>query len=58
MFPEHSFLASCLQAGLRIEDLKNFTYVDVMKILISFIPEKEENLTKKATQSDIDKFLR
>ena len=55
MFPEHSFIASCLRNGLTIDDLRFLTYVDVMKILISFIPEPEKE--KLASQSDIDKFL-
>lgn len=33
------------------------TYVEIMKILVSLIPKKE-NKTKKATQADIDRFLR
>lgn len=51
--------------GLRIEDLKYLTFVDVLKMFYSFSfcfesPEKnarEEKQTKKATQADIDKFL-
>ena len=57
LFPEHCFIATCLRAGLTVNDLKILTYVDVMKILISFIPKKKSN-TKKATQADIDRFLR
>lgn len=57
MFPEHSFIASCLSAGLSIQDLKLLTYVDVLKILVSLIPESQEK-EKMATQSDIDNFLR
>lgn len=57
LFPEHSFMASCLRVGLTINDLKILTYIDVMKILLSFIPKKQEQ-TRYATQQDIDRFLR
>jgi len=55
IFPEHSFIATCLRVGMCISDLKLLTYVDVMKILLSFIPSK--NNQKYATQRDIDKLL-
>ena len=38
-------------------DLKEFTYVDVMKILLSFIGSNNQSIQKKATQRDIDKLL-
>lgn len=63
LFPEHDFLVSCLRMGLRIEDLKILTYVDVLKILISFIGrdnEKEsatQNRVREATQEDIQKLV-
>ena len=56
-FPEHSFYGSCLRAGLTIHDLKTFTYVDIIKILLSFISDKKTNTIPKATQADIDKLL-
>lgn len=56
VFPEHSFVANCLKVGLTINDLKNLTYVDVMKILISFLPDKKTN-SNSATQKDIDRLL-
>ena len=56
IFPEHEFLGSCLRIGLTISDLKELTYVDVMKILITFIGGKKSNV-KEATQRDIDKLL-
>ena len=55
MFPEHEFLASCLRVGLHISDLKELTYIDVMKILLTFIDSKPKG--NKATQSDIDMLL-
>ena len=55
IFPEHEFLGSCLRIGLHIADLKELTYVDVMKILITFITDN--STSKEATQSDIDKLL-
>lgn len=59
-FPEHSFIATCLRVGLTINDLKEMTYVDVMKILLSFMPrksEEEENGYRKATQADWDRLM-
>ena len=55
IFPEHEFLGSCLRVGLHIADLKELTYVDVMKILVTFITDN--STSKEATQSDIDKLL-
>lgn len=40
---------------MTISDLKELTYVDVMKILFTFIDDKQ--ITKRATQRDIDKLL-
>ena len=40
-----------------MNDLEKWTKVDIMKILVSFLPDKEEKI-KNATQKDIDKFLR
>ncbi len=57
LFPEFSFYGTCIRAGLTLMDLKSFTYVSIMKILLSFIEEKNESTKKKATQSDIDKLL-
>ena len=54
VFPEHEFLGSCLRIGLGLSDLKELTYVDVMKIFVSYIEEKKERV---ATQKDIDKLL-
>ena len=56
MFPEHEFLGSCLRIGLHISDLKELTYIDVMKILITFIQDNKPR-RREATQSDIDKLL-
>ena len=57
VFPEHEFLGSCLRIGLHIADLKELSYVDVMKILVTFITNNENNSSRKATQNDIDKLL-
>lgn len=59
LFPEHEFLAACLRMGLRIEDLKILTYVDVLKIFISFCDRenKNENGVKEATQEDITNLV-
>jgi len=42
---------------LKIEDLKQLEYKDVVKIMLCFIDESKEKI-KKATQNDIDKLLR
>lgn len=60
LFPEHEFLAACLRMGLRIEDLKILTYMDVYKIFISFFnSEKKEdsNGVRQATQEDIKNIV-
>jgi len=55
-FPEHEFLASCLRIGLNLHDLSKLTYVDCMKILLSYVGES--NNIREATQKDIDKLLK
>lgn len=57
IFPEHEFIASCLRIGLSISDLKQMTYVDVMKILLAYIDYGRDNKVKNATQQDIDKLF-
>lgn len=60
IFPEHEFLVTCLRMGLKIDDLKILTYVDVLKILISFceIDENmEENEVREATQEEIQSLV-
>lgn len=60
LFPEHSFLLACLRLGLKIQDLKSLTYIDVMKIFLSIErteKNEEEQLERPATQADIDRFL-
>ena len=39
-----------------MDDLKELTYIEVMKVLYSFL-EKKETSERKATQADIDKLL-
>lgn len=55
-FPEHEFLGLCVRNGITYEFLKQFTYVDIMKILVSFIDNNEEK-EQEATQQDIDRLL-
>lgn len=63
IFPEHDFLATCLKIGLTIADLRILTYVDVLKIFISFAEENEgkENTektgTREATPEDIKNIV-
>jgi hypothetical protein len=57
-FPEYDFFATALKIGLTTMDLKELTYIDVLKILISFLEDKKgKSNVKKATQSDIDRLL-
>lgn len=56
IFPAHSFEASCLRVGLSLKDLKERTYVSIMKVLFSFMDTKGKTV-KDATQKDIDKFM-
>lgn len=46
--------------GLTLQDLKILTYVDVLKIFLSFSDKSknDDNDVKTATQNDIDKLLR
>ena len=43
--------------GFKIEDLKQFDYKDIAKIMLCF-NNKENTKTKKATQADWDKLAR
>lgn len=52
---EHTFIATCLKAGLTINDLKELDYIDVVKILVCMIPSDQKY--KKATASDWDKLM-
>lgn len=58
VFPEHNFLAMCLKIGLTIEDLKFLTYIDAIKILLSFCNEEitDEN-EREATQEEINNLV-
>lgn len=52
VFPEHEFLATCIKFGFTIQDLKQLTYIEVMKTLYTQIETK----TKRATQKDWDRL--
>ncbi len=59
-FPEHDFFATALKIGLTIEDLKELTYVDILKIFISFLQkdkDKTKNGARKATQEEINQLV-
>lgn len=57
IFPEHEFLSMCLKIDLSIQDLKELTYIDIMKIIISSVKYKNTKKNyKKATQADWDKL--
>lgn len=61
IFPEHEFLTACLRIGLRIEDLKILTYIDVLKIFVTIFnnnDDKEKSTgTRNATKKDIEKMV-
>ena len=57
-FSEHAFISLCLKMHISISELKLITYVDVLKILVSFLPETvEKNGTRMATQEEIAKLV-
>lgn len=59
-FPEHDFFATTLKIGLAIEDLRTLTYVDILKIFISFLQKDKDktiNGTRKATQEEINQLV-
>lgn len=59
LFPSYSFIALALKSGLTYQDLKELTYIEVMKIIITLMDKNIEksNNVRKSTQSDIDMFL-
>lgn len=56
-YPEQEFIASCLRIGLTIEDLKEITYIEAIKILYSTIEKKKVKKVRKATQADWDRLM-
>lgn len=66
IFEEHQFILDCLDLGLTLDNLKELSYVDVLKMLVCKIrrqkelvkapntPQKEE--VRKATQNDWDRL--
>ena len=64
LYPEHSFFSICTKLGISYEYLEKFTYVDIMKIVYSFLEtniesnkEEKQEQVRMATQADIDKLL-
>lgn len=58
IFPEHDFYLACIRLGLRIEDLRYLSYLDVLKIFVCLNKQKPKNKKeRKATQADIDRLL-
>lgn len=55
-FVEHEFLATCLKFGLTIKDLRELTYIDILKIFISTVSTDKEERYRRATQEDWDKL--
>lgn len=56
IFPEHDFLMTCISLNLTIQDLKELTYIDVAKMIISSLDNKKTKKFKKATQTDWDRL--
>ena len=57
-FSEHAFISLCLKMNISISELKLITYVDFLKILVSFLPDKtEKNGVRMATQEEIAKIV-
>lgn len=56
-YPEQEFIVSCLRVGLTIDDLKEITYIEAMKILYSTIEKKKNKKVRKATQADWDRLM-
>ena len=56
-YPEQEFIASCLRVGLTIDDLKEITYIEAMKILYSTIEKKKNKKVRKATQAEWDRLM-
>ena len=58
LYPEHELIASCLSIGLSLQDLKDLTYIDVLKILLSYLrgskKEYQKEDIRQATQKDWD----
>lgn len=54
LFPEHTFLYTCLRIGLTMKDLENLTYVDVSKIFLSITKKRKTSKYRMATQADWD----
>ena len=59
VFPEHEFIVSCISFGLNIEALKELTYIDVVKMMITTRKREKENKKPRyrmATQEDWDRL--
>ena len=59
VFPEHEFIVSCMNFGLNIEALKELTYIDIVKMMITTRKREKENKKTKyrmATQEDWDRL--
>ena len=56
---EYKFIAMCLEMGLTMQDLKELTYKDCIKIAYC-MNERNKNINKpkKATTEDWDKLAR
>ena len=53
---EHQYLYACLQLGLRIDDLKILSPIDVAKLMLCSITQSEKPNKRKASQEDWDRL--
>ena len=53
----YDVVAMSLKCGIRIDDLKEMSFESLAYILESFIPKKEKEGVKEATQQEIDFYF-
>lgn len=57
-FVEYSFIINCMKLGFSIDNIKKYSYVDMLKFMISTIDKKNTKQGYRlATQEDIDRLV-
>ena len=55
----YEIIALALHIGLKLDDLKQMSFVSLVNVIHCYFPQKEEKeLTREATQKDIDFLAR
>lgn len=55
----YEIVALALHVGLKLDDLKQMSFVSLVNVIHCYFPQKEEKeLTREATQKDIDLLAR